>query len=666
MRKIRENIIVAKNNYPLYPAEQNVFDTASGRPLVLPGQLVIYDPKTLKSLGPGITTTTNDRIVIGVGYDRDGSGLSTTIRKVFGDQLWGWEIQAATAEPSRCGVPQITDLLFDCVIPGQTYSFNVQVEDDRTQNEYPYNRPATYTFSYVAPSEGFCEDCDFSVDPATVACGLIDSVRGAAGSTSALKQSVFVKRTLRRDNTLDLPFHAVRLFPTSLTYCLNPISDSCTNCMWVDAITGFTYTDENSDAQEITLVNSVDPTDSTRTIQGQLQSIVNQINAVLGKNGHAVITKGFGECCTISLEVNTCFTDFTLLGAESAEITACSSVNPFDPITVASACTNCTPANTTKTYSAGIRIIAKPVDAECNCQFPPNTPKGYLGRVMRIEPIGGFGKGSFYVADVQKATLPENTGYEWQNREYASDNGGSGRSHNPFNDSVGRIGLPLAGDRANSVAAKCSESYCSYALEHAIPNTDTGVHGRHTAARGRSIILIPGGNDVTRAEFEAIINPYLASSSCPIKASITCSADQDQDAAYAAGLLTFTGAPVADETITIGSKVYTWKVAPAAANEVKTEAGAAAAILNLIAAVNGGAGAGTAYGTGTVAHTLVTASAGTGTTVVITAKTAGTAGNAIVTTETMTNASFGAATLTGGLAYGGGSSPYPDYNGYIY
>ena len=98
---------------------------------------------------------------------------------------------------------------------------------------------------------------------------------------------------------------------------------------------------------------------------------------------------------------------------------------------------------------------------------------------------------------------------------------------------------------------------------------------------------------------------------------------------------------------------------------MKTEASAAGAITNLIAAINGGTGSGTLYGTGTVAHTLVTASAGAGTTVVLTAKTGGTAGNAIVTTETMTNASFGAVTLTGGLNFGGGTS-YPDYNGYIY
>jgi hypothetical protein len=538
MRKIRENIVVAKNNYPVYPANQLVFDAASGKPLVVPGQIVIYDPKTLRSLGPGITTSTHDRIVIGVGFDSNGDGQSETIRRVFGDQLWGGEIQAASAEPSRCGTPQITDLLFNCAEPGQTYTFNVQVEDDRTQNEYPYNRPATYTFSYTTPEGGACEGCDVTVNCSDVACGLIDSVRGVAGSTSALKQSVFVKRTLRRDNTLDLPFYAVRLFANSYSYCMNPVSDACENCNWVDAITGFSYTDstlEDPDTVTVNLINTVDPTDPSRTLQGQLQSVVNQINAALGGNGHAVVTKGTGSCCVVNLEINTCFEDFTLLGEivedEPTPIEPCGDgpTNPFDPITVTSRCTNCGNADSQKTFTCGIRIISKSIDLECNCQYPTTNPKGYLGRVMRVEPINGFIHNSFYVGNVQNPTLPENTGYEWLNREYASDNGGTGRSHDGWNDSYGRLGLPLDRNRAGSTTVECNKSYCSYILEHSLPNKDTGVHGRLTAARGRSVILIPSGDTVTQADFEAIINPYLLSSNCPVKAIITCGSDQDQD-----------------------------------------------------------------------------------------------------------------------------------------
>jgi hypothetical protein len=117
----------------------------------------------------------------------------------------------------------------------------------------------------------------------------------------------------------------------------------------------------------------------------------------------------------------------------------------------------------------------------------------------------------------------------------------------------------------------------------------------------------------------------------------------------AQGTLTATGNAVANETVTIGTTVYTWKAAPTTvAFEVKVGASAADSLENLVAAINGGPGAGTAYGSLTTPHGSVDAFAGVGDTMTARAKVGGTAGNSIATTETMTNASWGAATLTGG------------------
>ena len=119
----------------------------------------------------------------------------------------------------------------------------------------------------------------------------------------------------------------------------------------------------------------------------------------------------------------------------------------------------------------------------------------------------------------------------------------------------------------------------------------------------------------------------------------------------ASGALTFTNVGVAAETITIGSKTYTLRAAvTTVANEVKIGATATETAANLIAAINGGAGAGSLYGSLTDSHADVVASAGAAGVVNLVAKVGGTAGNSIATTETSTVASFGAATLTGGTA----------------
>lgn len=119
--------------------------------------------------------------------------------------------------------------------------------------------------------------------------------------------------------------------------------------------------------------------------------------------------------------------------------------------------------------------------------------------------------------------------------------------------------------------------------------------------------------------------------------------------AAATGALTFSGVGTAADTITIGTTVYTLRAAPTTvAGEVKIGASAAETATNLAAAINGDAGSGTLYGSLTVPHPDVYARIDASGVVGIVAKVDGAAGNAIASTETGTNTSFGAATLTGG------------------
>jgi hypothetical protein len=113
---------------------------------------------------------------------------------------------------------------------------------------------------------------------------------------------------------------------------------------------------------------------------------------------------------------------------------------------------------------------------------------------------------------------------------------------------------------------------------------------------------------------------------------------------------TLTGTTIANtNTVTIGSTVYTFKTVITVAYDVLVGGTDSISLDNLIAAITAGAGAGTLYGTGTVAHPTVTAAAGAGDTMIATALAAGTAGNSIATTETLTAGSWSAATLLGGV-----------------
>lgn len=102
------------------------------------------------------------------------------------------------------------------------------------------------------------------------------------------------------------------------------------------------------------------------------------------------------------------------------------------------------------------------------------------------------------------------------------------------------------------------------------------------------------------------------------------------------------------DTVTIASTVYRFKDTMAQAYDVKIGASAAATLDNIKAAINASGTAGVEYYTGTLIHPTVTATTNTNTTQIVAAKTVGTAGNSIATTEASTHLSWGAATLSGG------------------
>ncbi len=122
----------------------------------------------------------------------------------------------------------------------------------------------------------------------------------------------------------------------------------------------------------------------------------------------------------------------------------------------------------------------------------------------------------------------------------------------------------------------------------------------------------------------------------------------------ATGTLTFTGNAVAGETVTIDRQVYLWVTALSSdpvtqdANEIVVQATQQESVEAFVAAVNGNRSRGILYGEGTLPNIAVTADDDGGGDVDLFAKRRGVHGNSVVTTETMTAASFGAGTLLGG------------------
>jgi hypothetical protein len=535
MRKVRENILVTSGNYPLFTEGANVFltpDPLYGGPTLAPapGQAVAFDPQ----FGVGLDATTasgRDSLVFGVVEDFDGDGMGDSLRKTFGDKLFGSYVDAFTAEPPRCGTSEIIDVLFNCPHCDNPYTLHMTIEDSETQTLFPWNKQETWTYT----SNVSCCSCDDCPDDSANGCLIVNDL---VSQINGVLKSDYTKRATFGTPPAKAPVTAVRLFSganASKWWCFDPIAASnCSNCIAVDKIKSFEY-DLNdgvggiSNPQTLVFTNNVNPANSAETLIGQLKEIARQINVALNGRGFAVVTGGVGPCCPVRLEVNTCATGVALLDNTDADITACGVANPMAPVTSAEQCLNCGEATTpSTTYDFGLRIIVDSVVLPPLHGYPPNPPKNILFRKAEIYPSGGFSCGSVYVRKTQKADIPENLGYQWMWRDFASQAGGSGREHQGFIKNYGPLNLPGAETRANSARVNPYVSYCSYILEHGLPHTGVGVSDPFRIARGRTVILVPSGDSTTRTSIEAFFNGYLASVNNRVRTTVTCASEQDQ------------------------------------------------------------------------------------------------------------------------------------------
>lgn len=547
MRKVRENILVTKGDQEFFPGDKPVWITDDQGTAylngVLDGQPVLYNYDTGISIAHdgGKTIADVPRLVIAVGRDTNGDGLADTLRKPFGEMIYANSISAATVEPSTCGLVRIQDLYFGCVKCDGDYSITLQVEDDITQNQFPYNRPETFPI-HVKANCCQCDNCGpDEIDPVKLACEIVKKVNNVAPSSR--KVPMFGRKNGKRINRI--PVKAVRLYGDPTTpnvkntkdYCIDVQKNSCGDCLEMDAIGGFTFNHPVNGATTVTF--SPATFSGTTSLQAHLPRIIREINKGLDGYGSAVMTSplmGSGKpCCQVHIQVNSCDANFALNDNAGAAITPCAETNPFVDIEVGADCKDCqgNPVGQTPFEpKAGVRFIADPMEISCMCDFPANTPRGILYRDVKVFPGTDFVCGQYMVRDVQKPKIPQNLGYEWKWREFASDVGGQGRGHNQWGyDPVGNLGLPLqgkngvGGSRAYATESECQTMYMVYAIEHSIPNTDIGIHGRHVSPRGTTFLLIPQGDTTTQGQFDTFFNTW--KDSLPLL-DLDSTKDQDQ------------------------------------------------------------------------------------------------------------------------------------------
>lgn len=523
-RKVRENILVPTLDKEILPSGTEIFIKSKNRkgPLINgePGRIVFFDPRENVALGAAdLNKADHGTVVIGVLTDTTGDGVADTIRRPFGDMIYGCNIEKANVKKPECGVSQIKDFMFKCTETNRNYGLSITVEDENTQKRFSFNRPAIYNYNIKVNTES-CSGCTVEDASRKVACNFADAINETVWNQDPTKQG----RIMPLDK-IEKSFEAVPLYANEYVFCISPVATECKDCAYVPGILGLNLDGED----DITFTHTTvpNPDGGTFTTKGQIEHVVFQINEALGEFGHAVVTKGPGTCCEYQLMINTCKTVTTLQLDGEGTLAPCSTSSPLDPVPFEEKCKDCGEEDGTLTFISGIRVIAKPVSYTDNCNMEDvlNQPVKYYGREINIFPEDGFTDATWHKRTVQEMVLPDNLGYEWLWREYASATGGSGRDYNPYNNRYGSQYRPGKNDRIRGVSLKCEANYCSYSIDHNIPHAGSGG-GRYSLAQGRTIVLINSTFDTLRASFEAALNAYITDGTCGVLAPLECIAEE--------------------------------------------------------------------------------------------------------------------------------------------
>lgn len=517
-RVATKKYIATMNNYPLFPAGQQVFiKSRRGTKVAVPlGQPVAYDLHTGLSIDETMVATTK-KIFFGVAVDTTGNGQADAIQGVAGDQLDPCNIESICAAPATCGVPGVEDLYFKCIPCDKNFNIVVEVMDQHTDNVYPLGRGDCYVihgYSGICP----CDECSPADACEALACSFERSAAGKTCENDPFKYLQPGAPGCRDSEEMPFTLFALRKGYLDYNFCICPQATECDKCEHVSGITGILI-----NGVETPFTNTVDPNNPDLTLTGQLDLVIEGIyDAVEAIGGNVALTSGGGRCCPYQIKINSCV-DVQLVGP-AGPIAPCDITDPFEGISKVNACKSCDPADEEAMFCCGVRVIAKPVDYECDC-YPPNNGKRNLRRNIRVFIGEGsdFEVGSVFTRTIQKPVAPHGTGYIYAQKALKAEQNGRGHKGLRYNISRGNPPLPLKQSKFRQLAnIDACENYCGIGIAACMVYKDSSFNGFKNYPVTHTNILIPQSHDVTQASVTGFINAVAALSNCPPIGPISC------------------------------------------------------------------------------------------------------------------------------------------------
>lgn len=471
-----------------------------------PDMFVFYKDSDKYSIDPSSSIPAGSIIIVGQ-YKADSNGVIREIVKIMGDKM-----SASTLLSLRGAVPQVarnevSRWMFTCVKKNTLYGLNVDIQSNRTRQEFAQNKEARYPLLYDTTEAAACETCDDTTVCRTIVCGMVDQFNGNQPGDGG-----FVE--YREEPK---PVKAFYYNDTNFIFCLDGSESACGGCDTYTGIKGI-----HIQGKDILFGDTMNTTTTSHT--SQINRLIEQIDCAFNAHqGTSWIGSGTlsGACLSLELFINTCVDGVQLIKHDGTYLAPCRSESVSFTKTNTKPCVNCGDSNLlTTTYNCAIGFIGQVAEENCNCEGKSDNPVTYYPTHVNVSAISGFVDGVFEV--VVPGLAPENFGVQLWDTAYRADVRPGFYDHN--RRTGGWTNHLLDRARNKGIELVCNVPYCviswaAKAYGHWVD--DIGLHGGTVV---ENYIAVPM-SFATKTALIADLNAIKNVDNCLGIVDITCTED---------------------------------------------------------------------------------------------------------------------------------------------
>jgi len=507
----------------LYGNLDGVMDSLN--PVINVGDIAFFNYKTGVTVAPGVTSDTVEKLGVAVAIDSNRDGIPNRLRFGYGNYIDSCAVDNVRSKGGNCGCNEVMDFVADCTFQDEAYTIEIHTRGNReVYGTQHWNQWDRQSFT-VNLKELSCDTCENGIDTKEVFCALKNKINAHTRKRSPQFHGNMVKKRMM-NLAKERMWTAYVLHPIDKVYAIQMQDgiDPCESCTFFSGVKSITI-DEGDPVVFPGMVNAQGLTPKAK--EERLIKLINKAFENAGVEGSAVVDKqltGSGApCCDFKIRINSCV-EFSLQDFEDNDIEPIEESNPLiEAIQNPANCVGCTEGKSW-TPTSGLRVVAHAQEITCDCNDPVDRAY-WFHREVKISVSNQHNWTRYAIRQVQAPVIPTNLGVQIRKRILDMDSGGPGQDYD--NWVIDKTGVYMR-DRNGTAWTEsfrgldCQDMFCGVSIEHSLRFDDNSVNGNINRAKGRTQLFINNKDTALYAAIKAILDPWLASTSCSNVQALSC------------------------------------------------------------------------------------------------------------------------------------------------